>query len=625
MWVRTLRRLLAVLCLAGLPHSPRAAQPEAISNRVFIHYDVQADGTSVRTVHLERKAGTDSEARSMAVLTWQYDPRRSQVDIEAAYTLKADGSKLMVDPAMLRDQPVQGPGMSPLSGGLQQKLIRFPGVTNGDSVVVDLRERDTHPLLPGVFSVAVMYDQTQLWDARVSISVPARVKLLADAVGPVGDEVSDGAEVTYGWNYHSANFRQIDIAMLAPIARLPRLIVTSAPDWQQISRDYDALILPMAAVTDRVDDTAEEATHGLTDRRSIAEHLCAWVAANIAYAPGPPDEARVVPRPADAVLTTKSGDSADQATLLAALLKAKAIPSELALVPFDNVYRLSVPAPFEQLNHALVYLPDFGVYADPTAGPLPFGLLPLNDYGKPVVYANAAGQAAGMIPPLAPGVASSTYTTTAHLTADDQVIGDSRTEATGPFELVLRRLAAALAKGQSEQVADALFQALGERGSGRFDPPPAASNDAAAPFALTGHFSTSVWPLLSASDHLKMPTGMRVLARPGDLLIGPLDATDMPASEPTPCYPGHQVSTVSLDLGPKYQVLQLPADRNITNDAFSYQSHWSEQGQIVTVTRDFVSRVTAPLCSGKLREEAAAALHEIQRDYAETVALRRTP
>jgi hypothetical protein len=44
---------------------------------------------------------------------------------------------------------------------------------------------------------------------------------------------------------------------------------------------------------------------------------------------------------------------------------------------------------------------------------------------------------------------------------------------------------------------------------------------------------------------------------------------NLPTSEPTPCFAGRQVSTVTLDVGPKYRVTQLSADRTIANDAFT--------------------------------------------------------
>jgi hypothetical protein len=81
------------------------------------------------------------------------------------------------------------------------------------------------------------------------------------------------------------------------------------------------------------------------------------------------------------------------------------------------------------------------------------------------------------------------------------------------------------------------------------------------------------------------------------------------------------VEIVTLDVGSKYRVTQLPADRTIADDAFTYGSHWSQDGQTVTVRREFVSRVTQALCTGKLRTEAAEALREIRGDYAERVGL----
>jgi hypothetical protein len=289
------------------------------------------------------------------------------------------------------------------------------------------------------------------------------------------------------------------------------------------------------------------------------------------------------------------------------------------LIPADNVYRLSVPAPFVQLNHVLLYLPEFRTYADTTAGPLPFGVLPFNEYGKPALYAVTQGDALGTTPMLAPGAATVTFTTTARLTADNMIVGDSRTEATGPFELPLRNAAASVAAGNAEQAAEAQLRMLGQAGTGRFDAPAAAQGDGS--YAVSGHFAVSLWPLLSANNHLAMPTGLRLVPPPGDLLIGPLEAPDLPAGEPTTCFAGHQLSTVTLDLAPGYRVLHLPPDRTITTDAFRYQSHWSLQGQAVTVRREMVSKVTTAVCSGRLRETTAVALREIRQDYAETVAL----
>jgi hypothetical protein len=212
-----------------------------------------------------------------------------------------------------------------------------------------------------------------------------------------------------------------------------------------------------------------------------------------------------------------------------------------------------------------------------------------------------------------------TLTTTAHLTADDMIVGDSRVEATGPFGVALRQASRAIVAIGAAPAATNQLHAEGENGTGRFDPQAAEAADGTS--VVSGHFAISAWSHLSADHGLSLPDGLVVLPRPGDLLIGPLSMANLPASEPTPCFAGHQIETVTLDLGAKYRVTQLPSDRTIANDAFGYHSHWSQQGQVVTVRRDFESRVTQPLCEGKLRAEAADALREIRRDYAERVGL----
>jgi transglutaminase-like putative cysteine protease len=615
-----LRLVLAVLLLAWLVRPVTAAQPAAIANRMTLDYDIQADGQYTAIFHLERRADTDAAARDVAAFTWRYSPSHEQVDIVAAFTRKADGSMLPVDRTTIRD-PLPNPA-GPLSAftDAREKLIPFAGVTAGASIVVEIRDHTFRPLLPGVFSLALLFDRTQAWDdVRVNVTAPGSLKLVADAAGPNGTSVGDGALVTYAWRYRNTEILPDTPGLLAPIERLPRLLVTTATDWGQIGRAYAAIATAPVAVTPLVQQTADAATAGITDRRALAEHLYDWVRHNTRYVAVPLGDSDITPHAADAVLSTRIGDSQDLAVLLAALLAAKGIASEPVLIGLDAQYRLRIPVPFAQLNHVILYLPEFSIYADPSARTTRFGELPLAEYGKPVVHAVASGEVVGAIPTLPPGAASVTVTTTAHLTADDMIIGDSRTEATGPFGAALRLAASRFAAGGLEAAGTSVVRLLGETGTGRFDPSPPEAADAVD--VVSGHFEVSAWPHISADHRLSVPDGLLVLPRPGDMLIGPLEMANLPATEPTPCFAGRQVEVVTLDVGAKYRVTQLPADRTIANDAFTYGAHWSLDGQSVTVRREFVSRVTAPVCAGTLREQAAAALREIRRDYTERVGL----
>jgi transglutaminase-like putative cysteine protease len=615
-----LRLALAAPVLGCLAGQAAAASPAAITNRLVLDYEIQADGQYTAMLHIERRAGTDAAARTLTVFPWQYSPSHGQSDIVAAYTRKADGSKVPAGPAANRDPDSDRSQPRTLFTDRREHLVRFSGVVAGDSIVVDILDRIVRPVLPGVFSLAMAFDTAQAWDdVSVTVTAPGSLKLLADAVGPVATSVGDGAVVTYSWHYRNTEAVPDAPGLLAPIERMPRLLMTTATDWQQIGRTYAAIFAPRAAVTPLVRETADAATAGMTDRRALAQSLYDWVSGHIGYVAVPLGDSNLAPHGADAVLTNRIGDSQDHAVLLSALLSAKGIASEPVLIDLEPVYRLSIPVPFAQLNHVMLYLPEFSVYADTTIGTARFGELPFAEYGKPVVRAIATGEVLGSIPVLQPGAAGMTLTTKAHITAEDMIAGDTKTEGTGPFGLALRLAAHRAAATGLEAAGTSQLGLLNERGTARFDPMPQEAGG--ADDTVSGRFAVSAWPHISADDRLSVPDGLIVLPRPGDLLIGPLDMANLPASEPTPCFAGQQVEIVTLDVGPKYRATQLPADRTIADEAFTYGSHWSLDGQTVTVRREFESRVTQALCAGKLRTEAAEVLREIRQDYAERVGL----
>src|SRR5262249_4441653 len=76
------------------------------------------------------------------------------------------------------------------------------------------------------------------------------------------------------------------------------------------------------------------------------------------------------------------------ATLMSALLAAKGIASEYALINTAPVYQLDATPQVASFNHVILYLPEFDLYADPTAAVSFVGRLPRVDRGKPVLRAS---------------------------------------------------------------------------------------------------------------------------------------------------------------------------------------------------------------------------------------------
>ena len=437
-----MRIILALVLLAGLATTVQAARPAVppVTNVLLTSdYEVAGDGTYTRVLHMERRASSDVAAQRIAQFAFSYNPPLGNVEVLEAYTRKPDGRILKVDASGIRDQAsASDPTLMTFTDG-RQKVILFPQVAAGDTVVVTVREKVFRLRFDGVFSTVHYFTRAEAWDdVRISIKAPPSLPLQIEAVGADVTKEGDETSLTYHWRFSALAAKAEDVAAVAPIDRLPRLVVTSASSWEAIGRAYAALAEPKSAVTPWVQALADEITAGADDRRQQAERLYNWVAEHIRYIAVFLGNGAVEPHTADAVLANGYGDCKDHAMLLGALLKAKGIASENVLINLGSSYRLTVPAPFAQLNHVINYLPEFRLYADSTSMLARFGTLPFAEYGKPVVHAASAGPALRQIPVLSHEDASTTLTTIARFTEDGRIEGESATEASGPFATSLR-------------------------------------------------------------------------------------------------------------------------------------------------------------------------------------------
>jgi hypothetical protein len=140
-------------------------------------------------------------------------------------------------------------------------------------------------------------------------------------------------------------------------------------------------------------------------------------------------------------------------------------------------------------------------------------------------------------------------------------------------------------------------------------------------YHLSGTFKLAPQPGWLDGDSFALPTGLRVILRPGDGLAGPMGMRDLPDTESTPCYAGHQEETLSLALPEGRRPDRLPRDRNITGEGFRYMSHYAFNEGAIVARRSFVSTFSGPLCQGAVRASVAKAFDAIRRDLAARFAL----
>jgi transglutaminase-like putative cysteine protease len=391
---RWLPRLFLLVCaLAG----PARAEPVAHVriDRSNVVYAVNPDQTYTETVTIDRTLLTARGIRQRDRSAITYYPDQQRLDVLAAWVDQPDGMRLQVGPESRFTRPSASSQQAPGFTSSLTTTIVYPQLCPGSRTHITFRLVQFKPPLLGfnAWSEAELEDPT-LAD-RLEIDLPASLTLRWASRGAVA--VSDT----------SAGERRRIVAEMAPTPGQeperstvdtsdfqPIFLATTLPDLASVGAIYDRQSQDRAAVTPAIAALAAKIAGdrtGLDAARAIYD----WVSINIRYIAvylNPNDG--LVPHPAAEVLENGYGDCKDHVALMQALLAARGVVGQAALIQWGNRYAdLPLGHPFE-FNHVLVYLPDYDLYLNPTDPYAPFGSLDRTLSGKRVVIATATGRVA---------------------------------------------------------------------------------------------------------------------------------------------------------------------------------------------------------------------------------------
>ena len=606
--------LLALLCAIPAAH----AQAPITVSRVSGDIVVQRDGSTEGQMAMELLVGSADAARTAGQQSLPYSPSLEFMEIVSAETRKADKRVLPVALDSIQERLLPAASGANDFDDRRAKIIVFPDVAAGDTIAFTMRRRSLRVLFPGQFANQLSLPPGVPWnEVNSTISMPSDMKLRTEMVGFTLDTSESGGRTLY--RFHSGP-HPIDSATRAVGAwdYAPRVFASTFKDWDEFAEALGALALPKAAVSPPVQALADEVTRGVTDRREQARLLYEWVSVNLRYVNVVLGIGGFEPHEAAEILAKRYGDCKDHVVALHALLAAKGIPAEMALINLGDLYTLPGPATFGHLNHIITYIPEFALYVDSTAVTAGLGTLVFSEYGKPVVHVGGGGPAVRRAPLLAPGVASVLLRTTALLEPDGVMKGTSTTEATGPFAQTLRAAAIGF-RLQGGKAAETRLRANGLAGTGRFLPADTTKLDPS--FSLSGAFTLDARREYLDGEAWPIPTGLRVISRPGDYLLGKIFDRPMRAEEPMPCWPGRQVEELSVTLPANRRLARVPRGVTVAAEGVAYSSAWQVDGQTVSVRRELTSTVAAPLCTGAMRAAMAPALDAIRADLLRNVAL----
>jgi hypothetical protein len=594
-----------------------ATNAQTYRQTVSAEYVVAPDRSFTYTVHSETTPLAQSVLQGVSQRRYSVNGNQT-FEVVEAYTRKSDGQQIAVNPSDIVSQDgVVGPLLSYADVKIRQ--IPFKNVAVGDTVVATVRYTERHHYLGNGFSASFSItpsggDVT----SEMTVRRPAAMPFIQAAQQFNYEETPDGDMVVHHWSGHFQIPQSTEQNVADLVSRLPRITFSTFQSYDDIGKAFSAGAGELLNVTPAIASLADDITRGKTGRREQAEAIFDWVTGNIRYLALVIGVGRVVPNPPETVIANRYGDCKDVATLMSALLAAKGIASEYALINTNPVYQLDATPLVGSFNHVIVYLPEFDLYADPTAAASFVGRLPRADRGKPVLRV-ARDQVTRALTPI--GTADDNVariSTRLKIGADEVVHGETAVEGSGEFAQVLRRFVTQ-SEGKSAQVAlDALGKQLNIIGEYGLEMPPATSRG--EPYGIKTTW-TADKPLELIAKGMRVSAGLTPITTNVSYLFGQLTRNRVYSAM---CQPGRVVQDVRIELPDGIVLKNLPKPVRAGAADFEFTKEWSRHEQTIVERSELRSTVASGTCGPETITAVANAVEEIRNSVAPTLRFERS-
>jgi len=583
----------------------------ALDNR----FDVHADGSSTVTSHVELQLISPQAVAALAEPALSYSDSLQDLQIRNAYTLKKDGTRIPVAPEAILVRQKAMP--TPLFSDLKEKVILFPNVEPGDTLVYDTVIQ-SQARIGGQFYFGSFIPRTiEVDNETITFSAPRSLPLSFESYGLAVQKAAEGDNLIY--TIHYANRAPVfeQTQFLSEFDYGQRLFASSIGSFDAMAAGYAPMVSDKIVVTPKILAKANEITAGVSDRRERARKLYDWVSLHVRYIALMFGDGGIVPHAADTTLANAYGDCKDHAVLYSALLKAKGIAGDPVIINGSNGYFMPQIPQLLTFNHMIVFLPEFGLYADTTSNTTPFGALPQFEYGKPVIRIGGAGGALQHTPVLSE--AGSTYSSSSALKLDSagKLSGTHAATSSGALSGVLRGVAdQAIAQGSG--FVNAILQARkldAASGSMWFAP----TGDLTPQYNYKTNFQFGR-PLQSDAGFVP-PEGLNLVDAYSAALFGPVAESQFANSDSLPCFSGRLVDDYTLEFPADKRLVALPPDGQVLSANIDFRSHWSLNGNVVSVHRELHAHFDTALCTGDVLRDTRAAIVRIRKDYLTRIAI----
>ncbi len=568
----------------------------------FTHDEIHTAATKV----LNKRA-----IRNLKERTVSYSTSVEKIDIIDAYNIKADGKRIDAPKDNYQVRTNKGRGEDgPVFSDRASITTVFPEVEVGDTLVFTYKRTTTEPMFPKYFTAARTFPKSVAYDeVTIDLTVPASFDGLHQT-RELTEQITKGKDTThYHWTWQNKNpmrDTRKDYSVW-DMESTPGFTYSTFDSYKAIAEAYAARALPKVVVSQQISELADKIVGDEKDKKEQARLLYEWVATKITYSGNCVGVGAVVPHDLSFILDNHMGDCKDHATLLQALLAAKDIKSEQALINSGNVFELPKIPVINSVNHVINYLPEWNLFVDSTDPDTPFGMLPSPVEGKPVLLVENFVD--GMKTPV-----SGPNTHMQQLNADIEILPDG--SASGRVEVKLHGAPAVIArsgwrnisKDDEDQWLKDLFTQNGKIGSAAMEkdnPEPLRDR-----FNYSMTFEQKEFVLTDSAGGFPVYSPTPSYFSAYELVWVPEQIEEQPIA----CSSGKSEETYVYRFPQNFKILDVPKDKIIDGEHIHYEAHYTLSDNVLTVVRVMEDTTPGPICSPELIASQKTTLQKISRN-----------
>lgn len=344
---------------------PASAYPDAdvllLEDQTRIRYET--NGTYQLLSDMAFQILTEKGRQENTGISTSYNTKYGTAQFVRVEVIKPSGQVVPVDLATQSREVIDQGQMSANIYDPCEKIIQVtvPELETGDILRYTVAHDVTKTVVPGTWSdLFTLEESFPVLHAVYQVDAPAalpliRIELKDEIPGTVSHQTQkNGDRILYTWEASQVPQRFDEPEMPAAHTVSQRLLLSTIPDWETLSKWYWTLSEPrLNTVTPAMEAKIRELTDGLTDRQKKIDAIFRFVSQEIRYMGITIEDEAPGYEPHDVSLTfdNRYGVCRDKAALLVAMLQLAGFEARPVLIYVGPKKDPEVPQPW--FNHAI--------------------------------------------------------------------------------------------------------------------------------------------------------------------------------------------------------------------------------------------------------------------------------